>query len=227
MANKPDTVGWLDLYQGELISCAFSILLVVMYAISYTAKANTPTSVVMVFVVLLVSAVLVSAFYYDEIGLSLMIALLWSFALGVAEVAKRGYLLNSGEVIPGRGKTWQFFIAGANWSSILFFNLLLLMPALTLNGVMLCIVIVAWALMLSWHTIGDKNVCESVLRGAWHGVRLPIALIALFLFGKLPVLYLPLPPFGAHQTDRLITLLGIFLTIIFVLYHDRYRTMPR
>jgi 4-hydroxybenzoate polyprenyltransferase len=217
---------WLDLNASELIYCTLSFMLMGMFLYSYSDSANTPKVVAIVFTILLFSTLLASIFFYNYVGLALFIALLWSFALGVAEVAKRGHLIESGEVIAGDGETPQFFVAGANWSSILFFNLLLLMPILIANTAMLFVVGIAWILLLAWHLIPNKTSALAYYVALVMGYVLPISMIVLFLVGNVPIVKLPLPATTAHQTDRLVTLLGIFLTIIFVLYHDRYRKMP-
>jgi 4-hydroxybenzoate polyprenyltransferase len=226
LANPTNEIAMFGLNKGEIIFCIFSFLIVCMFFFSYRDSANTPLIVAVVFTILLFATAITTMFFYKDIGLALFIAMLWSFALGVAEVAKRGHLIESGEIIPGKDETPLFFVAGANWSSILFFNLLLLMPVLTSNSGMLFVVGVAWTLILVWHAIQDKTSEKAYYAALSMGYVLPIAMILLFLLGKVPAIQLLLPSTTAHQTDRLITLLGIFLTIIFVLYHDRYRTMP-
>src|SRR5205823_326208 len=72
--------------------------------------------------------------------------------------------------------------------------------------------------------VRDKVSKKAYMTSLYIGYFLPTAMIGLFILGKWPDMF-PLPG-SAGATDRLITLLGIFLTIIFVLYHDNYRLMP-
>jgi 4-hydroxybenzoate polyprenyltransferase len=191
-------------------------------------KSDTPHTVAGVFTALLGSSVTISWWRYEDVGLSLIIALVWTFSLGVTEVAKRAHLVETKQALAGPKESGKFYAAGANWSSILFFNLLLLMPVLVPSPSMLLIVIVAWGLIAFWHIVHDKYSRFAYFGSLFMGLILPISIIALFTLAKSTGLnsdsHFPVSS-ATDPTDRFITLLGIFLMIIFLLYHQDYISM--
>jgi 4-hydroxybenzoate polyprenyltransferase/membrane protein implicated in regulation of membrane protease activity len=215
----------LGMTKAELIYCLFSAAITFLYLVS--RWKDSLVAVAIAFIIFLPTTFAVSVLYYDAVGLSLVIALLWTFALGVAEVAKRGRLLHNNEVRAGNGETYQFYVMGANWSSILFYNLLLLLPIIVPTTPMLLIVAPAWGALAAWHLLQEKTSRKAYWSAVVIGYAVPIGITLLLLWGKFQGQH-AVPELDGleHQTDRVITLLGVFLTITFVLYHDDYRMMP-
>jgi 4-hydroxybenzoate polyprenyltransferase len=222
-------LGWVisnPNFEGQSVIYFFSALIFLAFFLTY--EHSTPTTIAVTLVVLILAIILASFSYKGEIGLCLLIGLLWTFSLGCAEVAKRPYLMNTREAIAAPGESEEFYIAGANWSSILFLNLLTLMPLFVSNNVMFAIILIVWMLIIVWHMTREKNSKYAYNRARLMGYLLPISIIILMAAGKTSFLD-SLGSLSANdpfQTDRLITLLGVFLTIIFVLYPEEFRNMP-
>jgi 4-hydroxybenzoate polyprenyltransferase len=221
-------LGWVlfdEKLNGFWILCGFSALILILFFGSYYRR-NAPPVIAVLLGALLASTIACTIIFYDEIGTCLLIALLWTFALGVAEVAKRPYLVQNAKAVVANDESAEFYIAGANWASILFLNFLLLMPLLVANNLMFTLLLVVWTLLFIWHATPQKDSRRAYVRALIIGYGLPIAVIFLMLLGKSPWLQLT-PPNTGVQTDRLVTLLGVFLTIIFVLYPREFRQMPQ
>jgi 4-hydroxybenzoate polyprenyltransferase len=225
LTNRTGPTKLLSLSQGEIIYCASALIILALYYVSW--RGDTPKTISAVFTMFLFGALAVSVRYYDAVGLSLLIGLLWTFALGVPEVAKQPYLIKTERAFKGTVENPQFYEAGANWSSVLFFNLLLFLPMFIPTVAMLFVVAIAWFCMVVWHALGDKASAKAYWSALGIGYLLPVGIIYLFVLAKLDPPQFQVPLSKDHQTDRLVALLGVFLTIIFVLYHDSYRIMPR
>jgi len=151
-------------------------------------------------------------------------SLLWTFALGFAEVAKRPYLLDAKLAIATPDETVDFYVSGANWSSILFLNLLLLFPLLIVGKAIFGVIALAIGAILFWHTVKDKKSVTAHRRAMLIGYLLPLAIVLLILAGDSLFSFQIVQGQGL-QTDRLVTLLGVFLTIIFVLFPEEYKAL--
>src|SRR5262249_1145748 len=141
--------------EDHLIYCVFAGAIFAAYLLSQWKDG--PVAAALAFLIFLPATFAASLRYYSSIGLSLVIALLWTFACGVAEVAKRGRLLEEDKVRPGNGENGIFYVMGANWSSILFYNLLLLLPVIVPATPMLLVVALAWGALAAWHLVKEKT----------------------------------------------------------------------
>lgn len=227
-------LGWVLLnknYRGQEVIYIFSTLLVGAFFLSFHRKTVVVTvtsiSILMLFIII------TSIILIDDIGLCLLIGFVWTFALGVAEVAKRAYQLKQG-AIGAKGESRDFYIAGTNWSSILFLNLLVLLPIVVANTVMFGITVVVWALLFAWHLTDDEKKDGFIAHycALAAGYLVPVIVIILMLAGRYSpikdLIVLKAVPAAANvatQTDRLLTLLGVFLTLVFVLYPTEYREL--
>jgi len=206
-----------------------SVVIAVLALATISWRARTPVLVALLFVATIFATYVISIRYKHEFGIGLLIALLWTFSLGFAEVAKRPSLLSHGQAIAAEGESVNYYVAGANWSSIVFLNLLLFMPLLILNNAIYLVFFLVVTSIILWHVLPDKTSNQAKWVALSIGYLLPLGLIALMIIDesiqfdaeKIESWNL------SHQTDRLITLLGVFLTIVFVLYPEDFKDFAR
>jgi 4-hydroxybenzoate polyprenyltransferase len=179
--------------------------------------------------VLFVTSIILAAFIYalstgSDVTNIIIVGTILTMAMGVAEVCKRVVWITKGDPIRGAvvdGEDANFYLAGSNWSSVLFPLLLCLLPLLIPSLPVLPIFLLLSLQYLHWHFLSFTKT-SPLLSGSnvVLGFALPVVvgLQHFHLFSSL---------FGWLSADRAMVVgfafVGVGLAAIHILAGEEFR----
>ncbi|PWE34081.1 hypothetical protein DDZ14_02670 [Maritimibacter sp. 55A14] len=229
-------VGWFASTHDEKSWYYFlgvsSLYCLVMWA-SGRQESSTRKSISL-FVIILFAAPLLTRFVHGRGEfVAILLALFITMALGVTEVASRlyyitnprsGYRLANSEDI-------EFYRSGANWSAYVFIPMVPILALFLPTLPMWLMYLYTAVFLILWIKNEKKDVAKFRYCALAFGFSLPLLIIGgLWLGVKFPsTIYLIGSAEGGGDgsglSDRVTTILGVLLTIIFVLLQSEYQAL--
>jgi 4-hydroxybenzoate polyprenyltransferase len=234
--------GWFVNFQNQFSWIIFLCTSMVYCGIIYwsgRSKSETGSSVLCFGVLLIAAPVLTVVFDWDDGAfVGILLAVFISLALGVTEVTNRLPFIAGGDTSYrlAKGETLEFYISGANWSPFVFIPFVPLLGLFLPNLPVWILYVYTLFFLIVWINAKDKTDKKFRIFSMAFGFALPIIIIfGLLLGSKYPNSILLLSSIvysasGAEAeiislSDRITTILGVFLTVIFVLLQSDYKEL--
>lgn len=139
----------------------------------------------------LVAALIPVIVWHSDAGTTVIIGIILTFAMGVAEVCKRVVRIpvEKRNIAATDGEDFWFYYAGSNWSSVVFPLLLCFLPFFIFELPILPIFAILAVQYIHWHYFFPKKTNRSLF---WIntilGFLLPVALCSQYIFHLPPIL---------------------------------------
>jgi 4-hydroxybenzoate polyprenyltransferase len=232
-------VGWfvIDVEPNSwAVLPATAIALCLLMSFSGRSAGSSKRAIVFFALMLILVPIIPKFFTSAAAAVGLPFSIFIAFALGVTEVANRNYHICKEDSTYRLSchEEAEFYSAGANWSAFVFIPLV---PTLALFLPILPVwVLYAYALVfiLIWALTKDKVTPQFRTLALLLGLSLPLTILGGVLIGIfrpdwILVLDEPVTQTGdvtrqanGALSDRITTILGVLLTIIFVLLQSKY-----
>jgi 4-hydroxybenzoate polyprenyltransferase len=229
-------VGWFANNNHESSWYFFiSISLAYCLLIFFSGRKESSTRTAIFGFIVFLFALPILTRYFDGRGefVAILLGAFISLSLGVTEVASRlPYICNpdSGYRI-AKHENSEYYKSGANWSAFVFIPMMpllaLFLPSLP---VWLMYFYTAFFLVV-WIRVGDKSSPKFRKPALAFGFTLPLLIVIGLSLGKVypeAVLLFGSAVEGktaSSLSDRITTILGVLLTIIFVILQSHYKTL--
>lgn len=232
-------VGWFVIdvkpYSWTVLpATAFALCLLMRF--SGKSGGSSKRAILLFAMVLILVPIIPRFFTSTAAAVGLPFSIFIAFALGVTEVANRNYHIceEDSTYRLSYHEEAEFYSAGTNWSAFVFIPLV---PTLALFLPILPVwLLYAYALLfiLIWALTKDKATPKFRMVALLLGLSLPLTILGGVLIGIFKpdwilVLDEPVTQMGDETrqangalSDRITTILGVLLTIIFVLLQSKY-----
>ena len=228
-------LGW-TLNQGndgtEFTLLGISTVLSIVVLLSGRSPKSTRKTILAFAVVLLLAPVAARYYFEHSIAIGVLTALFIAFGMGVTEVTNR-----LGEISQGTdnyylaaGESQQFYKAGANWSAFAFIPFVPLLGLFFPSVPVWLLYLYTLTFLMIWIRNDDKATKGFSKVSTGLGFGLPVILILGLYVGTDFPEFILLFGGGAESatlSDRITTILGVLLTIIFVLLQSDYQVLMR
>lgn len=222
-------IGWA-LASGESNWCywIYAGFFTILSHVFYRHKINLPKTLILYLSipVLLAVAHTISKSIGIEllsVGPELFLAMLWSLLLGIFEVSKRVHLSESDEFLQLRPESKGFYMSGANWSTIVFMHVSIVLILFETSWPIIgfCCFLILFSII--WVNLKGKNLKYFHTLSIGSGVL--VAFLFCLAFGLSNKYPANIPEQYSTLSGSLVSLLGVFVTVSFVLFPDKYRKM--
>jgi 4-hydroxybenzoate polyprenyltransferase len=202
-------------------------IIIVVTLKTFSSRRGGPSLKFLIFFILLclIAAFVPVIIWNSEAGTAIIIGIILTFAMGVAEVCKRVVRIpvENRNSATTDGEDFWFYFAGSNWSSVVFPLLLCFLPLFIYELPILPIVVILAMQYVHWHYFFPKKTSRALF---WIntvlGFLLPTALCLQYVY--------PLPPMviRLETAGDLMTVFGLAIAfvvgVITLKYSDQART---
>lgn len=228
-------LGW-TLNEGKNASIIAIVVVSVTLSLMVLATGSSGKSsrrTLLAFSLFLLISPVASRYFSDySLSIGLLIALFVAFGMGVTEVTNRLSYITEGPTVYylAATETKEFYQAGANWSAYVFIPFVPMLGLFLPSVPVWLLYMYTLAFLLIWIIADDKTTPRFSKISTALGFLLPVVLIAgLYVGHSFPDAILL---FGggngrASLSDRITTILGVLLTIIFVLLQSDYQALMK
>ncbi|PTW61684.1 4-hydroxybenzoate polyprenyltransferase [Breoghania corrubedonensis] len=199
----------------------FTLIFVYVRKISYTIVPK------LIAINLLLPSLLFVAYFFNFCeNLSLgrpefFLAMIWTLNVGVFEIIKQPKIFRDVKNHPESNSFQAYYVSGANWSVLLFLHSTAIYLFTFKSEIILVYVVVCISLALVWTFYEDK--LESRLQNLMLISGFLVPTILLFIIYVQGISYPKEESFSyVPNTGNLATVIGLLITVFFVVYAENY-----
>lgn len=226
-------IGWFitgATYKDLIATVIYYISFFSILGISYARKFSNLPKLIFANIVIPFSLFLLYCVNFGE-NISLnrpefFLSIFWALTIGVFEVSKQPSIFSRINDTDRLENFRKYYFSGANWSSILFLHAAIFYCFVFKTPALYIYISVCIIASVYWAFLQDKHKKASERKSVYFGYFVSLLLLFSLTVGRSIAPELEGVGGYASFAGNIATILGLIITIFFVLYADRYLEVP-